>query len=252
MKIYTFNDKVLTRNTKWLKEYEEPTPPTPSLPPYTIRMKFTDGVTPSFSKGTLTQVSSSPNIWDLTYENSDWSNLIKNQTNLIEVIDANIINVTNLTSLFESCTGLTTVALFDTSNVTSLFGTFYQCSSLTSVPLFNTSNVTNMNQMFTKCSSLTSVPLFNTSNVTNMYSMFRETGITSIPLFDTSKVTEMYCTFYKCSNVQSGALALYQQASTQATPPTSHYNTFYNCGSNTTTGAAELAQIPSSWGGTAS
>ena len=53
-----------------------------------------------------------------------------------------------------------------------------------------------------------------------------------------------------CLNVQSGALALYQQASSQTNPPSSHNNTFYNCGKFTTTGAAELAQIPSDWGGT--
>jgi hypothetical protein len=53
--------------------------------------------------------------------------------------------------------------------------------------------------------------------------------------------------FGECVNVQSGALALYQQASTQTNPPSNHGGTFYNCGSNTTTGAAELAQIPSDW-----
>jgi len=57
----------------------------------------------------------------------------------------------------------------------------------------------------------------------------------------------MFRMFYQCTNVQSGALALYQQASSQTTPPTSHNQTFYNCGSNTTTGSAELAQIPSGW-----
>jgi hypothetical protein len=56
--------------------------------------------------------------------------------------------------------------------------------------------------------------------------------------------------FRDCLNVQSGALALYQQASTQTTPPSDHSYTFTNCGKNTQTGAAELAQIPSSWGGT--
>jgi surface protein len=81
-----------------------------------------------------------------------------------------------------------------------------------------------MQDMFRVCSALTSIPLFNTANVTNMSSMFDG-----------------------CINVQSGALALYQQASTQANPPTSHYYTFYGCGSNTQTGAAELAQIPSDW-----
>jgi len=54
-------------------------------------------------------------------------------------------------------------------------------------------------------------------------------------------------TFYGCVNVESGALALYQQASTQTNPPTNNYQTFTNCGSNTVTGVAELAQIPSSW-----
>lgn len=32
-----------------------------------------------------------------------------------------------------------------------------------------------------------------------------------------------------------------------ANPPTSHSSTFNNCGRDTTTGAAELAQIPSGW-----
>jgi hypothetical protein len=56
--------------------------------------------------------------------------------------------------------------------------------------------------------------------------------------------------FIDCTNVQSGALALYQQMSTQTTQPTVYGDCFTNCGSNTTTGAAELAQIPASWGGT--
>ena len=81
--------------------------------------------------------------------------------------------------------------------------------------------------------------------------MFRNChSLTAVPLFDTSKVTNMQSMFNECINVQSGALALYQQASTQANPPLLHNSTFYNCGSNTQSGAAELSQIPSSWGGT--
>jgi len=57
----------------------------------------------------------------------------------------------------------------------------------------------------------------------------------------------MTAMFVRCYAVESGALALYQQASTQTNPPSSHSNTFRDCGSNTTTGAAELAQIPSDW-----
>jgi surface protein len=102
--------------------------------------------------------------------------------------------------------------------------------------------------MFHKCTNLTSVPIFDTSSVTDMTYMFMDcTNLTSVPLFDTSRVTDMYEMFFDCRNVQSGALALYQQASSQTTPPSNHHMTFYNCGANTVTGAAELAQIPSDW-----
>ena len=230
-----------------------PEPPTPTLPPYTIRMKFIDGVTPTFSKGTATQVTSSPNVWDLTYENNNWSLLIKSQTNLLEVIGANTVGVTNMSNMFYKCASITTVPLFNTSKATDMNNMFNGCTSLTSVPLFDTSNVTNMSSMFYKCASITTVPLFNTSKATRMLSMFYNcSSLTSVPLFDTSKVKSMSQMLQNCYNVQSGALALYQQASTQATPPSQYTDAFKYCGRDTVTGAAELAQIPASWGGTAS
>lgn len=173
------------------------------LPPYTIRVKYSDGITPTPSKGTISQVSSSPNVWDVTYENSDWQNMFSLQTNLIEVLGANTTGVTNIGRIF------------------------YNCGNLTNVSLFNTSSVTNMRDAFAYNMKLTIIPLFNTSNVTDMLE-----------------------TFWYCRKVESGALALYQQASTQANPPTNHNQAFGHCGELTTTGAAELAQIPSSWGGT--
>jgi hypothetical protein len=45
----------------------------------------------------------------------------------------------------------------------------------------------------------------------------------------------------------STGIQLYNQMSTQANPHTSTTRCFANCGSNTTSGAAELAQIPSGW-----
>ena len=367
-----------------------------NLPAYTMRLKFTDGVTPTFERGTATQVSSSPNVWDLTYSDSNWSGLIHDQTELLEVLGANTTGVTdmctwypipdqpssfttkglflnctkltkvalfdittakictdqqasfggmfngcssltsvpwfdtanctslrdlfngcssltsvpkfdtskvtNMSSMFSNCTSLTSVPLFNTSKVTDMRDMFHGCSSLTTVPLFNTTNVTDMGFMFYNCrnistvplfntskvtdmsymfmqgtssSSLKTIPLFDTSNVTNMRSMLQANvgltsvplfdtsnvtnmtemlylcqGISSLPLFNTSKVVTMESAFRACAGVKSGALALYQQASTQTTPPTNHSRTFENCGSRTTTGAAELAQIPSSWGGT--
>lgn len=129
----------------------------------------------------------------------------------------------------------------------------YYSSNVVEIIAANTSNVTNMKNMFSDCNKLTTVPLFDTSSVTNMAGMFYNCKLlTLVPLFDTSNVTDMSSTFCYCNNVQSGALALYQQASTQANPPTNHSYTFRSCGRDTTTGAAELAQIPTSWGGTMS
>lgn len=219
--IYKIGNKILKIGGKLLTVHEDA--PTPSLPPFTIRLKYQDGVTPSFYKGTGVQVSSSPNVWDLTYENSDWSSLLQGDRSLLEVIDANSTGVSDMHYMFYNCQQLVSVQLFDTSSVTSMSFMFNSCSTLTSVPLFNTSSVTSMFSMFNRCSSLTSVPLFDTSSVTNMTSMF-----------------------YYCYKVESGALELYQQASTQATVP-SHSRAFRDCGRDTVTGAAELAQIPSDW-----
>jgi surface protein len=361
---FKFEESDVTAHAKW---YKNPNPL--NLPPYTIRFKYLNGKTPHFPKGTGVQVSQKPNVWDLTYNNSNWSNLLHPSGNfsLIEILGANTSGVENMDFTFDLCSYLSSVKLFDTSNVTSMRGMFDRCSdlktvplfdtskvtnmgsmfagcyklttvpkfetsnvtsmrgmlgacdllssvplfdtskvtdmtnmfdycyNLSSVPLFNTINVTSMNNMFGGCSalksiplfdtsnvtdmrltfdgcnSLTSVPLFNTHNVVNMRYAFSCSSLKSIPLFDTSNVINMEGTFYNCKsikyiplfntskvtnmietfrnciNVQSGALALYRQASTQAKPPTYHGATFENCGTNTTQGAAELAQIPNDW-----
>lgn len=94
----------------------------------------------------------------------------------------------------------------------------------------------------------------NTGSVTN-FSRFlahgsRQMLYTSIPLFDTSSATDVSMMCTKAMEVTTGALALYTQMSTQTTPPATHSSCFTNCGAGTTTGAAELSQIPTSWGGT--
>ena len=138
-----------------------------------------------------------------------------------------------------------------TKNSTDWGGLFGSNSSLLSILGANTTGVTNMATTFTWCTSLTSVPLFDTSKVTSMKDMFNECrSLTTIPLFDTNKSTNMYEMFRYCYKVESGALDLYRQASTQTTTVTSHFDTFAYCGIDTVTGSAELAQIPTSWGGT--
>lgn len=308
-----------------------------NLPPYTIRLKYEEGSTPTFSKGTAIQVSQSPNVWDLTYVNSDWTRLlyqhasVHNNANLIEVLGANTTGVIKMVETFSSCNRLEKVALFDTSNVTTMEGMFaitilstYNPSLLKTVPLFDTSKVSYMDNMFAWCNSLEEVPLFDTSSVYTATGMFSRctslktiplfnlsnnrdfdlmfagctsliniplfdmssgtraenmfngcTSITTVPLFNTVNMkymTNMFngCTslttvpdlditsiivvgemFLNCYNVEQGALSFYQKLSNKGIASGYHNNTFKNCGRDTITGSAELAQIPSDWGGTA-
>jgi len=204
-----------------------------NLPPNTVRVRTRNGNPPNkgttTSYDTATLVPGTTDVYDVYKSGTSFRSMLVDASNVIEVLGANTNGITNMDYMFYYCDRLASVSLFDTSSVTSMERMFLNCRSLISVPLFDTSNVTTTYYMFGACSSLTSVPLFNTSKVTEMSYMFNE-----------------------CYKVESGALALYQQASTQTTPPTSHSNTFRYCGRDTTQGAAELAQIPTSWGGTMS
>ena len=202
------------------------TPPTPVLPANTIRCKFSTGYTPDMGDS-QTLVDASENTWDIYKSGTSWYKLFYYNTQLEAVIAANTTGIMDMSYMFYGCSNLTTVPLFDTSSVVTMNYMFRQCTSLSSVPLFDTSSVSSMESVFYNCTNLASLPLFDTSSATNM--------------------TRMFC---GCYAVESGSLALYQQASTQANPPTSHTDTFLLCGRDTVTGAAELALIPTSWGGT--
>ena len=247
----TGNDDLSYIPTEWGGNYA-----TAALPAHTIRVKYKSGTSPNSTKinneATKTQISVSDNVWDITLDSSDWSELFKGQSNLEKVYKADTSHVTNMSKLFYG-SGLTVLPVIDTSNVTDMsymfyqaqslyhlpmFDTssvttmecmFYQCNQLKIVPEFDTINVTNMSGMFSNCSKLVTVPLFNTSNVTNMDSMFRNcTALKNVPLFDTSNVTSMIYMFSKSavetvplfntSNVTS-MYAMFQECTSLVTVP---------------------------------
>lgn len=255
-KVLAFNNKMLYRvaSDKLVGWYADPYNPL-KLPDLTIRVKMMPGQTltalPYWSVASVTPVQGQADVYDVCTKGyrtgNNWYQLFRLGGSVKEVLGANSTNVTNMCDMLGAQQQLTDVALFDTSNVTEMQAMFDYCTALSSVPQFNTSSVTLMNSMFDGCMSLSSIPLLDTSNVTDMSQMCADcSSLSSIPLFNTTKVTNMDAAFAGCVNVQSGALALYQQASTQANVP-SHYATFGECGSNTVQGAAELAQIPSDW-----
>lgn len=225
------------------------------LPPFTVRCKFAQGYTPysDYARST-TLVSADENIWDITRIANTWDfrDLFLSTDELLEVLGANTTGVTWMDGMFNNCNNLSVVNLFDTRSCTTMEYMFGSCVSLTSVPLFDTSSVTNMYGTFNSCYSLVSLPLFDTHSVVEMRTMLDLCGsLRYIPLFNTESVRNVHAAFRFCENVESGALALYQQMSNQDVPPTNYESAFYKCGINTPTGLAELQQIPESWGGLA-
>jgi len=111
---------------------------------------------------------------------------------------------TTTSSMFQNCSSLESVPLFNTINVTNMNATFSGCASLKIVPLFNTINVSNMANMFNSCSSLQTVPLFNTTIVTTTSGMFGGClSLQSVPLFNTANVNNMSVMFSSCLSINS-------------------------------------------------
>lgn len=251
------------------------------LPSHTIRCEFIDDYDVRYQGigDRRVQVSSSPNVWDITKYSDDWSSLFWPHCPPVikSVIGANTEGVTNMGSLFRGQSQMRSVCLFDTRSVTDMSYMFNQCRNLVSVPSFPTSSVLTMRDMMSYCDVLQSVGLMDTGAVTDMSGMFDSCYVlASLPQFDTHSVTSFWAMcidcyalkniptldtssavtvssmFYSCFGVESGALALYNQMSLQATPPTNYADCFYRCGRDAPQDApihAEMAQIPTSWGG---
>lgn len=224
-------------------------PVVPSYPPVgvdTIRVKWKTGgtyATPldlwptygtQYSKWTdITCVDANENVWDLRRTNTKWNGYQDSSyvfhsfmegAEIVEILDG------------------------DLRNMTELVGTFRDIGTLKTVKKLRTRDVTNCNAMFAFCTNLTSVPVFDTSLCENFSSMFYLcTKMTSIPQLDTQSAVNVYNIFSSCYKVESGILEMYNQMATQTIPPTTHERAFWNCGRDTVTGAAELAQIPSDW-----
>lgn len=92
---------------------------------------------------------------------------------------------------------------------------------------------------------LTRVPL-PIGSVGN-YAFWNCTGLTAMPYLDVSHVTTANSMFSGCVNMGSGIYDMYMALSGHISSAGSHSHTFSECGSNSESGAAELALIPSSW-----
>lgn len=92
---------------------------------------------------------------------------------------------------------------------------------------------------------LTQVPLPLTGY--SNYAFKNCIGLTYMPLMDVSGVGSCIEMFDGCVNMAGGILDVYDVLKIRISSYSNHIHAFRNCGSNTTTGAAELAQIPADW-----
>lgn len=184
-----------------------------NLPQYTVRVKVKSGVTPTaptYYTCSATLVDSTNNIWDLYLAQTSWG------------FDNSFFGAFGL-GTGDSNTQVLEILGANTTGVTNMYKFCRSQTALTSVVPFDISSVTDARYMFAYCNNLTAVPAFN----------------------PTSSLTQTDRMFIECYKVETGALSLYNTMSTLNI--SSHSRTFRYCGRDTTTGAAELAQIPSNW-----
>ena len=101
---------------------------------------------------------------------------------------SNTSNVTDMSYMFEYCSGLTSldVSSFNTNMVTDMTYMFKGCTSLTSLTLsnFNTSNVTYMDSMFYGCSKLKTIRMVgcSTDTVNKIKTQLTKDNITGVTI----------------------------------------------------------------------
>lgn len=92
---------------------------------------------------------------------------------------------------------------------------------------------------------LTQVPLPLTGYANYAFRNCR--SLTYMPLLDVSGVSQCPGMFYGCVNIAGGILDVYDVLKVNCVSYSSHVQAFTDCGIDTTTGRAELVQIPNDW-----
>lgn len=238
-----------------------------NLPSHTIRAKFRQGFTPandrSHSFDSITLVDSTENVYDLTKNSNDWHGLLTgglsgsifDENSLLEVLGANSSEVTNMYDMYSSQEALTSVAYSDTSSVTDMSNMFLYCYGLLSLQAFDTSNVVNFANFAEGCILIQSIPEYNLNSVLDMSNAFTGcVAITEIPDFDcdnigagTDELVVAYA-FNGCRNVETGITRMYNKLKDKDYWDSYNYAcVFLDCGVDTESGRAELAEIPNWW-----
>lgn len=216
----------------------------------TFRCEFAAGYTPPSLGGTNTQVSSSPNVWDISLGRAS-GHVFKNQYSLKKVLGANTTGCEIATELFQNCYALEELAIHIASSTmgANIINICDGCYSLRRayIDLDNNASGYYADNAFRNCYSLEDVTIANGKLGSCTCAFMNCSKLQHVPSLDTSSITNASSLFSGCYSA-AGAYELYQQMSSQATPPSTTSGCFTDCGSYSDGGNA---QIPTSWGGTA-
>ena len=160
----------------------------------------------------------------------------------------NIVGLSNFSSTFYGCTGLTSLPtdLFRYNTAVSssgFYATFYNCTSLTSIPTdlfrYNTAvSSSGFYRTFQNCTGLTSLPtdLFRYNTAVSSSGFYRTfhgcTGLTSLPTdlfrYNTAVSSSgFYRTFHGCTGLTSLPTDLFRYNT--AVSSSGFYRTFHGC-----------------------
>lgn len=247
-----------------------PNPRNPlGLPSNTIRWLFEPGDDPHYGSGghgtwskggTWTQVSQSPNVWDYTFSGTDWTgrfnrpyaNTADSEFYATKCLGGNLDQVTNCKYLFYFAATDFKDSVLNMPNVTNVQQMFSETSVYNpyDAPMMYLDSLVSAYNMFFDAYGLQHIPVFYAPNLTSLaYFCENATDLVEVPQLDITNVISMDGAFQNAGKVESGSYNLYVTASTKSIPVQSYNNCFNNCGLGTTSGQAELAKIPSSWGG---
>lgn len=182
----------------------------------------------------MSQTGSEGGLFNIySTRNSSGSTVYPMSQHSYDIIDSNLSGVTDANRLMTSARNVVNCVLKNTGDIV------------------NASNMLSGGNRATTLTTLNALDLHSATNI--RYLLSGATSLVSaLDITLSSNVADCLGAFQQCTKVPSGALALYNSLSSQATPPSSYSNCFTNCGKSAAQDApihTEMAQIPTTWGG---
>jgi hypothetical protein len=124
-------------------------------------------------------------------------------TSLCGVGNLNFSSVgTSIARIFQNCTKLQSVPLFNTAGVTD-FTSAFDNTAITELPEFNTSSAAIMTSMFFACTKLRTPPAINYSTAQLMNNIFANSGLVDVDGFSAPSATNLNGAWENCASLKS-------------------------------------------------